>query len=118
METELNPIQSRSEAERYLKALGFHADERTWAAGETVLVAADPIDSGMGPVAYRYALYICPTEHGWSIEDPEHRDVRRQDFSLREACDTAIALLNDSSRKRRALFAKHHDFAEKGKGPT
>ena len=112
METDLNPLQSRWEAVRYLRSIGFHADERTWAAGETILVATDPFpDSEVGLSAYRYALYICPTEHGWSIEDPEHRDAHRRDFSLREACDTAVALLNDSSRKRRALILNQHNIA-------
>jgi len=56
------------------------------------LVARDPFDNGISFTAYRYALYICPTEQGGSIEDPQHRDMPKWEFSLHEACDIAVAL--------------------------
>jgi hypothetical protein len=79
----------------YFRARGFHSELRTWAMGDTVLVASQPDDTGV-IIAYRRAAYAAMRQDGtWrtlihGIETDEALstdDVRLRLSALMECSD-------------------------------
>jgi hypothetical protein len=59
----------KAKAVAFLISRGFHAFERKWAMGETIGVAAHPMDSGLGSPAWRRMVYIARRSAGWIVVD-------------------------------------------------
>jgi hypothetical protein len=85
-----------AEAVKYLQSFGFFARERTWAKGDTIFVAAEPIDGdGGSSSSFRKAVYIYSRNGLWSVDDmmghPQPSDPRC--VPLQEACEIAMETL-------------------------
>jgi hypothetical protein len=79
-------LRTRSEAVEHLTRRGFHAKERDWGLGATVVVATDGSVAGNITV-YARAMYIVPKGDVWtSFELDRPRPDDDVPMSLAEAC--------------------------------
>ncbi|MBW4620857.1 MAG: hypothetical protein KME17_16055 [Cyanosarcina radialis HA8281-LM2] len=89
-------MNTRAEAVKYLQSFGFYAIERTWVMGDTIFVAAEPIEMPGISLSFRKAVYIYPRNGLWSVDDikgPRPSDPRC--VPLQEACDIAMETLQN-----------------------
>jgi hypothetical protein len=88
-------MNTRAEAVKYLHSFVFYAMERTWSMGETIFVAAEPINTdSVNPVSFRKALYVYPRNGLWSVDDMRgHKPSDPRCVPLQEACNIAMAIL-------------------------
>jgi hypothetical protein len=86
-------MTTRSEAVQYLSARGFHAEERDWAAGQTVLAASEP-SKHQGVTVYRRAVYIVPKGNNWTCMELGRSQPNDEDeLSLDAACERVASIL-------------------------
>jgi hypothetical protein len=90
-------MTTRREAVDYLRGRGFHAEERDWALGRTVLAASDPSEHE-GITVYRRAIYIVPRGPKWRcMELDRPRPADDHELSLEEACERVASILTGAA---------------------
>lgn len=88
-------MSTQKEALEYLRRLGLYACERTVFGQPAVFVGAEPVTSDSGMTAFRKGVFIYQLNYWWSVINVCEflPGSVRPPMSLREACDTAAALL-------------------------
>lgn len=88
-------MHTRDEAVEYLQQRGFYAVKRDWSLGETVLVAADPIETDSGLLGYRRLVYVFPEDGRWGMWDMmNHLEKPERSYpTLSAAVQAAVELL-------------------------
>jgi hypothetical protein len=93
-------VETESEATAYLKSLGFYACERILLRERVVFVAADPVRSQSGMLAFRKAILIRRFHYSWTILElkPKVPPPVHPFVTLQEACDEVAAILGRAFR--------------------
>lgn len=88
-------MKTPAEAVAYLKSLGVYACERVLSQELVVFVAAEPVVSPSGMVAFKKGVYLRRVSALWTVMEmnPQSPFSLPRLTSLREACDTAAAQL-------------------------
>jgi hypothetical protein len=88
-------VKTRDEAIAYLKSLGLQACERVVSGERVIFVGAEPVVSHAGMMAFKKGVYLRQLKYSWTVVDMSQLSsvAVNSPMSLRQACDTAAALL-------------------------
>lgn len=82
-----------TEAVRYLREHGCHAEEREWELGETIMAGFGEGSNEYGIPFLQRVIFLVPATNGWTLFDPDAVATCDTVVPLANACEQVLAIL-------------------------